>query len=375
VGSVSLLLFPDLTVHQVGTRPHFHVYFTVSYGLSRAQLEEVNFLIKTSDYVSFSSLDNKQNSLFFTFTMYKGLRPPPSYVLRTPLLAELFGAGFTKAPASKHYELRFPRLSKVYRPSERSWTEGADLQAINAAACKSVGRIMTDENMDDWARNLFQINDSSHRPEKWSAPIDVWNENGPKPYKKLCYESSSSPLHQNRAGETQSTISIGLPSTVKISVAHKVSATEALTCSSNAQTSPAILFRDDVLETTTQAIKSPFLLQGYDLCWFAQPVSEGRQPCLFWTLWKRQIPRERRLHSLASFLAGCGWIESGTSGSAAQGKKRGVIVVDECDEACKASILDTLNHLQTSSLSSDGRAAIWVFGCRPSDIPLQLYQS
>ena len=56
MGSVSLLLFSDLTVYQVGARPHFHVYFTVSYGLSRAQLEEVNFLIKTSNPVSFSSL-------------------------------------------------------------------------------------------------------------------------------------------------------------------------------------------------------------------------------------------------------------------------------------------------------------------------------
>jgi len=30
-------------------RPHFHVYFTVSYGMSRDQLEETNFLIKSSD--------------------------------------------------------------------------------------------------------------------------------------------------------------------------------------------------------------------------------------------------------------------------------------------------------------------------------------
>ena len=93
------------------------MYFTVSYGLSREQLEEVNFLIRNSDPVNFASWvghklselqmfnlrvhkDNNQSTLPFTFTMYKGLRPPPSSVLRTPLLAELFGAGFTKAPAS-----------------------------------------------------------------------------------------------------------------------------------------------------------------------------------------------------------------------------------------------------------------------------------
>ena len=271
-------------------------------------------------------------------------------------------------------------MSKVYRPSERSWTEGADLEAIDAAACKSVGRTRTDEDMEDWARNLFQSNDSSHRSEKRSAPVNIWNENEPKTYKKICYDSSSSPIHQNRTGDTQSAVSTELPlGPSTTSVSHNiVSAIEALTCHSNAQTtiSPATLFRDDVLETATltQDIKFPLLLQEHDLCWFAQPVGEGCQPCLFWTSWKRQIPRERRLHSLASFLAGCGWIGSGTSGRAAQ-IKRGVIVVDVCNEACKTTVLDTLNHLQTSSISSGARAAIWVFGCRPSDIPLQLYQS
>ena len=34
-----------------------------------------------------------------------------------------------------------------------------------------------------------------------------------------------------------------------------------------------------------------------------------------------------------------------------------------------------LNDLQMSStISSNGRAAIWVFGCRPSDTLLRLYQ-
>ncbi|KAF8817586.1 hypothetical protein BYT27DRAFT_7227272 [Phlegmacium glaucopus] len=373
---------------EAGARPHFHVYFTVSYGLSRDQLEEVNFLIKSSNLVDFSLWDNKQSSLPFTFTMYKGLRPPPSYVLRTPLLAELFGAGFTKARASKHYELRFPRVSKVYRPSERSWTDGADLQAINAAACNSVGRDRTNEYIEDWARNLFQSNGSSHRPEKRNAPNNIWNENEPKPYKKICYDSSSSPIHQNRTGATQSSLSTGLPlgpSPNKTSIAHNItSTTKTLTCPLNTQITllsqttpivPATLFRNDMLETAiqTQDTKFPFSLQEHDLCWFAPPVSQSRQPCLFWTSWKRQIARERRLHSLASFLVGCGWTTNSSSGHTVR-VKRGVIVVDDCDETCKTSILDTLNDLQRSNVFSDERAAIWVFGCRPSRIPLRLYK-
>jgi DNA ligase-4 len=40
-------------------------------------------------------------NLPFTLSVFKGLSPPPSVILRTPLVADLFGAGFTKAPHSR----------------------------------------------------------------------------------------------------------------------------------------------------------------------------------------------------------------------------------------------------------------------------------
>jgi len=39
--------------------PHFHAYFTVSYGLSRKELEELNFLIKSSDTSPYTTLVRK----------------------------------------------------------------------------------------------------------------------------------------------------------------------------------------------------------------------------------------------------------------------------------------------------------------------------
>lgn len=232
--------------------------------------------------------------------------------------------------------------------------------------------------MEDWARNLFQSNGLSYRPEKRNAPINnAWNENGTKPCKKMCYESPL--IHKNRTGDTQSSVSTGLPhgpSTVKTSVTRNIiPATESITYPFNIETSPrspATLFRDNVLEsaTLTQDITSSFSLQEHDLCWFAQPASEGHQPCLFWTTWKRRIPRERRLHSLTSFLAVCGWV---TGNGCAVRINRGIIVIDDCDGVCKTSVLDTLDELQRNSISSDERTAIWVFGCRSSEIPLRLY--
>ncbi len=71
---------------------------------------------------------------------------PPSVVLESPLCGEVMGAGFQKLPSSKvsilpqrkeykgqsgshmfnkqYYELRWPRLQKIFEPSERSWADG-----------------------------------------------------------------------------------------------------------------------------------------------------------------------------------------------------------------------------------------------------------
>lgn len=37
--------------------PHFLVYYTASYGLNREQLEELNFLIKSSDPIPYGSTE------------------------------------------------------------------------------------------------------------------------------------------------------------------------------------------------------------------------------------------------------------------------------------------------------------------------------
>lgn len=48
----------------------------------------------------------------------------PSVMFDQPLCAELMGAGFQKLPLSEYYELRWPRLQKIFPPDERKWTDG-----------------------------------------------------------------------------------------------------------------------------------------------------------------------------------------------------------------------------------------------------------
>ncbi|TFY72020.1 hypothetical protein EVG20_g1000 [Dentipellis fragilis] len=119
-------------------RPHFKIYFTVSYGLTREQLEEENFYFNASDHVKYDD-GRTCSSLPYTFTLFKGLSPP-SIMLDKPVLADVFGAGFTKADNSKYYELRWPRISKLHRAGERDWKDAVTLQEVQDIAHEVVGR-------------------------------------------------------------------------------------------------------------------------------------------------------------------------------------------------------------------------------------------
>ncbi|KAI0091748.1 hypothetical protein BDY19DRAFT_991426 [Irpex rosettiformis] len=137
-------------------KPHFTGIFTASYGLDREKLEELNFLIRSSDPVECrpsrkSPLPEMSYTLDFPHSLTR-----PSVLLQTPLLAELYGAGFTKAPGRTFYELRFPRLSKIHRPSERSWRPHTlSHTAMQMIARESVGRDKSTKDVEDWCDELW----------------------------------------------------------------------------------------------------------------------------------------------------------------------------------------------------------------------------
>jgi len=76
-------------------------------------------------------------------------------LFQEPLLAELCGAGFTKAPRGKYYELRFPRLTKVYRASSRPWSDGVTIQDLCQIARQSIGRDRSNKDVDDWTKEVW----------------------------------------------------------------------------------------------------------------------------------------------------------------------------------------------------------------------------
>jgi len=85
-------------------------------------------MILSNEYVSSLSSDYTltcQRLLGLSWTYYlPRSMPPPSVLFEQPLCAEIMGAGFQKLPFSQYYELRWPRLQKIFPSDERIWTEG-----------------------------------------------------------------------------------------------------------------------------------------------------------------------------------------------------------------------------------------------------------
>ncbi|OCH96368.1 hypothetical protein OBBRIDRAFT_830240 [Obba rivulosa] len=154
--------------------PHFEVYFTASYGLSREQLEELNFMIKSSDAMEYSP-KRRLPGMSYTLNIFKGLQPP-AVLLRTPILAEVTSGSFSKAEHCLFYESRFPRITKIFRSGERTWADGTTLTELQRIARESVGRNRPNKDVDTWAAALFQQPSSPdvRCPVKRKRNMELW---------------------------------------------------------------------------------------------------------------------------------------------------------------------------------------------------------
>lgn len=135
-------------------KPNFVCLFSVSYGLSKEQLERLNFDIKAKSPIPHNPKGIA--SLSYTFSLCPGLSPP-TVMLRDPMLFELFGAGFDKPQGSKYYAIRWPRVSKVYRKEERSWTSGETLETYSAKAYAAVGRDPSDKSSTIQVAKMWDV--------------------------------------------------------------------------------------------------------------------------------------------------------------------------------------------------------------------------
>ncbi|KAJ4473780.1 hypothetical protein J3R30DRAFT_3257208, partial [Lentinula aciculospora] len=144
------------TLNNPKALPHFYIYFTAAYGLSRTELEGLNFLIRNDDPVRCNTKRLVRFGLKYTYTMYDKLARP-ELMLREPLAVELYGDRFTVSEGSKQYELRWPRITKYFRRHERSWSECMSLQDLRTQAREAVGRVAAKEVARKEAEITFNL--------------------------------------------------------------------------------------------------------------------------------------------------------------------------------------------------------------------------
>ncbi|KAJ6621297.1 hypothetical protein B0H10DRAFT_2017849 [Mycena sp. CBHHK59/15] len=351
------------------SRPHFHIYFTVSYGLDRNQLEEANFLIKTSDPVPHNP-SNPYRDLPFTYTMLPDLIPP-AVILREPLLGELFGAGFTKSPGSRHYELRFPRITKVFRPSERSWVDGC------------VGRDRADKDVDDWGNSLWgkPVSPGVNSSLKRKLVASVWEEKLIASDRKLAIgkgriESDSRFLTEKQVQESESPVTspswpfgartnlggLLLPSSsitdtnLALNPHPSPSRPKTLCLAPSTAKTPLVIPHETALSVSAeQDLTSILDVLSHSLVFVAAQNERSRRR------WKKMIPPEKIVHSLESLLAGldshaankrtlCSWVQ------------RGVVILGDDESAArwKTRIQDAVNERQALRPGPSHRKPIWV---------------
>ncbi|KAJ7634197.1 hypothetical protein DFH06DRAFT_1221373 [Mycena polygramma] len=351
-------------------RPHFNIYFTASYGLSRDGLEQTNFLIKSSDGVSYDST-RPPSDLPFTYEILPGL-VPPTLLLREPLLAELFGAGFTKSPKSRHYELRFPRITKIYRTGERTWRDGIALQELHKVARDVIGRDRSGKDIDDWNNTLWGKPVSPSVSLKRKSRADSWEEkliaSDRKRARKRGWTAFDSriltdvhlrplPLApRTNLGESQPLE----PPLTEVRVPN--SSTPSLlpkwclpTAYPSPTSSPLVVQLAKDAQPQEMLGKSPasipdVLSKSMVFIAAQNPTSRRR-----WTL---IVPPEGIVHSLESLFVACGW---NSEDSPSPWVERGVIILDVDESAAhKGLIMDAMNKRKPLCIDQSRRKAIWI---------------
>ncbi|KAG6898309.1 hypothetical protein C0992_011900 [Termitomyces sp. T32_za158] len=278
----------------------------------------------------------------------------------------------------QHYELRFPRVTKIHRRSDRPWTEGINLKDLHKIACAVVGRDTSDKQARDITAEMWGIPTSpgAHSALKRKATTDLWREKfatldgrvaagdtanhsaSPSPSfapdvtpcdadvfisrtKKRRISPGersdiidASPSSREPKGTTQ-------PLKVKTNIisnqqssssGHQKSQNSNLEIPRSPPLTPQKLTPKQIRSVgpsspivlispapvCTRAVSISLFLQNA-LVWFAKPCDES------WEV-KNVVPREQRVHTVEAFLAGCGWC---INSFGANWVEKGVIFVDE----------------------------------------------
>jgi DNA ligase-4 len=290
------------------------------------------------------------------------------------------------------YELRFPRLTKIYRAAERGWKDAVTLQKLHNIACESIGRDKSGKDIRDWSSGLWgrHVSPGIKSTPKRKAASNLWEL-------KLSSDCHSKRLKvDNNCSTHESRENITKTPPRKLSVEPLASRTNIFDRGSQLNTPGSALRsmksylntppenkRSPTVQTFSSPTKSPQLVdvrssipqecstsikssQGMAflenaLIWVAKPRAGEGPPYSSHQSWVRTLPRRQRLHSVESLFFGCGWSKDCIGSSWVE---RGVIFIDASnDEGRKwrTYVLEVAEEQRRSLPNGQTRKPIWIF--------------
>ncbi|KAK0501203.1 hypothetical protein EDD18DRAFT_1347295 [Armillaria luteobubalina] len=344
-------------------QPQFLVHFIAEYGLDRDSLEHINFCIKSSEPILYSLSHKSEQKLPYLFDLYQKLHPP-SFLLRCPLLVEVMGANFTKSAGCKEYELRFPRILKIYRPTERSWRDGVSRQELRKIARNAIGRDAKHKDVLDDTRTIWHlpVSPSVRCLERRQTTISMYEEKlldrDRKRKGNSYFDSASTPTKKARKSDEVATIVPSSPRTPLSMTTNVVHPTSPIVC----PPSP----RSPETQSTEASPSSSPQLEGNpeseffedSVVWFAKPSGTDSLP--FALPWKKVVPYYCCIHALSSLLDGCGWQADGPQ-HMSPWAKRGIIVIDKSPSATRDWEAYVYEIMAKRQSALPARKPIWVF--------------
>ncbi|KAG8692588.1 hypothetical protein FRC09_011098 [Ceratobasidium sp. 395] len=185
----------------LAARAMLDTVFTVSYGLSRDQLEDLNHRIQSvgayETYRTDRAVKGRYMRIPYDVRLARALkhRPPRMWFL-TPMLFELMGAGFTKLEESGHYEIRFPRITKIHSPTDRPWMCGLGNRSLQRLANVSLGLEGTEiECAEEVVDRIWgdEGNGGVSKEEKRKERVEKWVKalGGKKPREQAIIKAQS----------------------------------------------------------------------------------------------------------------------------------------------------------------------------------------
>ncbi|KAF9045771.1 hypothetical protein BDZ89DRAFT_1155460 [Hymenopellis radicata] len=326
-------------------RPHFDIYFTAEYGpaLTREALEHLNFWISSADHVKQKELSTEagRQKLPYDFTLYSAL-VLPRLLLEVPLLAEVYGAGFTVSPKNRRYELRFPRLSKLYRGKERDWTYAVTAQELHEIARKACGRDPSKARYARQAAALFR----SSTIHKSVRCLDNAAERAKDFIQRLAGRKTS--LKRSRDKDDSDSIPSPCKRTKKASIPLKgtncARSLSLLTPRPSPAPKPLPMSKSEPALLVRSTLQDEFKRKTmWHMCHSVTRAGSRS--------WKARLSPFNHIHDLDGLLQGCGWIGDAKSPWC----ERGLIVVDAENRAAVESHLE-----KAGSRISVSRVPIWV---------------